>query len=708
MNQTITPPRHRSMGVRNRLEALWKAVCDPDRLPLYFALAAVLTFLVESLSRRSPLAALIFLVESPLAYLTNYGIILLTILPALLFRKRIAGLALFSIAWMVLGIAQCIVLLSRVTPLTAVDISIALSVITIISAYLTPIQIILICLALVGIVTGLLFLFIRVRKHEILWKKFLVAFLPSLVGFALVICAGFATSQLSDHFPNLANAYNDYGFPYCFGLSVVDKGVDRPLEYGEELITDILEELPPRDEEPPVMGEPAPQAPNIIFVQLESFFDVKYMEGVTFSEDPIPTFTMLKEQYPSGLFTVPVIGAGTVNTEFEVLTGMRVADFGAGEYPFRSIMTDTTCETIAYDLLASGYRTHAIHNHEGSFYLRNDVYKNVGFESFTSIEYFENPTFNENNWAHDALLTDEILYILNSTEESDFVFAVSVQGHGKYPDEYIPAKDDILITEGLEDESVRSHYNYFINQLNEMDAFISALYEAVMAMEEDTVLVFYGDHLPSIARDEGVSLSTSDFETEYIVISNYETPAPLEDKPLFAYQLFPTVMEMIGNDEGIMNRFHRAYREDPEYLTVLAALEYDVLYGKRMAYGDTEYPVMESMVMGSRPITVTGCYAQGEYLYVKGTNFTAYSVVALNGKHEKETEFVNSTTLRVHIEDVAEEISRINGVTVRQISAKNDLLSETDLFVLPSSRNEYSSHVCNAHYLARPRSSVAH
>lgn len=683
MNQTVDPARRRSSGGRRRISAVWQALCDTDRLPLYFVLAAVLTFLAEALSRRSPVAALAFLVESPLAYLANYGIILCTLLPALLFRKRLAGIALLSAVWVVLSIAQCIVLLSRVTPLTAVDVSIALSVISIISAYLSPLQILLICLALVGLIAALVWLFIRVRKHRILWKKFLAAFLSSLAGFALVIWAGFASGQLSDHFPNLANAYNDYGFPYCFGLSVIDKGVDRPLNYGEELITDILEEIPTTPENLPAVGGDASdevQGPNVIFVQLESFFDVKYMEGVTFSEDPIPTFTWLKEQYPSGLFTVPVIGAGTVNTEFEVLTGMRVADFGAGEYPFRSIMTEKTCETLAYDLLASGYRTHAIHNHEGSFYLRNDVYKNVGFETFTSIEYFENPTFNENNWAHDALLTDEILYLLNATAEPDLVYTVSVQGHGKYPDVYIPAEDDILVTEGLEDEAVRSHFNYFINQINEMDGFISDLYEAVMAMEEDTVLVFYGDHLPSIARDEGVTISTSEFQTEYVIIANYETPKELADEDLYAYQIFPTVMEMIGNDEGVMNLFHRAYRDNPAYLTLLAALEYDVLYGERMAYGATEYLPMTDMVMGSRPISVTDCFVQGEYLYILGKNFTAYSVATFDGK-EQTTEFVDASTLRVYLKDAYKEMAKLESVTVRQIADMNDVLSETAPYV---------------------------
>ncbi|MBQ1245722.1 MAG: LTA synthase family protein [Clostridia bacterium] len=661
MNHTVSPVRR-----------ILRRMIDPDRPILYFLLAAILVFGVELLSRRSLTATLLFLIKSPLAYLTNYAIILLTLLPALLFRKRIAGLALLSAVWIVLGVAQCVVLLSRVTPLTAIDIAMVLSVISIITSYLTIFQIILICVGLLGVVVGLVLLFIKVKRHRICWRPFLLSFFPALAASVLIVFAGFATGQLSDRFPNLATAYNDYGFPYCFSMSVVDKGVDRPDNYSEDLINDIIGPLSPSGS----TGEE--RAPNVIIIQLESFFDVKYIEGVTYSSDPVPTFTKLKEQYPSGILNVPVIGAGTVNTEFEVLTGMNVTDFGAGEYPFRSIMLETTCETIAYDLLHSGYRTHAIHNHDGSFYLRNQVYPNIGFETFTSIEYFENPTFNDNDWAHDTLLTNEILYLLESTEESDFVFAVSVQGHGKYPDKYVPAEDDITVTAGMEDDTVRSHYNYYINQLNEMDVFISELYEAVMAMEEDTLLVFYGDHLPNIARDEGIAIETGDFQTEYIIISNYDTPVKAADKTLFTYEIFPTVMEVIGNDTGLMPRFYKTYRDDPAYLTLLASLEYDVLYGRRMAYVDVEYPVMD-MVMGSRPITVTGCRAEGDYLYITGENFTAYSVVTLD-KRQRTTEFVDSTTLRVPLRNASKSLANTNVLTVRQISDMNECLSETAPF----------------------------
>ncbi len=675
MNSSLpsTNQSKKSERFKRLLRRVGQAVIDIHRVPFYFVLAAVLTFVVECLSRRSLVGTLQFMITSPLAYLTNYGIILLTVLPALLFRKRLAGMVFLAAIWTVLGVAQCIVLLSRVTPLAAIDIMIVLSVITIIGAYLTPFQIVLICVGLVALVVGIVLLFVRTRKHAVNWKCFAIVYPATLLATVLIIITGFATGQLSDRFPNLANAYNDYGFPYCFGLSVVDRGVDRPDNYNEDLINAILDGMPEESATPPTAdGE---KSPNVIIVQLESFFDVKYIEGATYSADPIPTFTTLKEQYPSGYMTVPVIGAGTVNTEFEVLTGMSVIDFGAGEYPFRTIMKRETCETIAYDLLASGYRTHAIHNHEGSFYLRNEVYPNVGFETFTSIEYFNDPTFNENDWAHDALLTDEILHILSSTEESDFVFAVSVQGHGKYPDEYTPYDGDVVVTGGMEEDMVRSHFNYYISQLNEMDVFISELYEAVMAMEEDTVLVLYGDHLPNIVHDEGISVSTGDFTTEYIIIANYETPNTPAGDDLYAYQLFPTVMETIGNDTGVMNRFHRTYRNHRNYDTMLMAMEYDSLYGHRYAYGDKTYPPMD-MVMGNRPITITDVYIEGDYLYVKGENFTEYSKIALDGRWKK-SQFVDKNTLRLRDRNPTRLLKRADEITIHQLSQTNELLSES-------------------------------
>ena len=76
------------------------------------------------------------------------------------------------------------------------------------------------------------------------------------------------------------------------------------------------------------------------------------------------------KEYSSGYYKVPSVGAGTANTEFESITGMSLHYFGPGEYPYKSILKETTCESAPYVLKSLGYRTHAIHNNEANFYGR--------------------------------------------------------------------------------------------------------------------------------------------------------------------------------------------------------------------------------------------------------------------------------------------------------------------------------------------------
>lgn len=162
--------------------------------------------------------------------------------------------------------------------------------------------------------------------------------------------------------------------------------------------------------------------PNIIFLQLESFFDVNRLKDVTFSENPVPYFEELKETCPSGYFTAPSVGAGTANTEFEVITQMNVHDFGTGEYPYKTILQETPCESIAYDLKKLGLASHVIHNNTATFYDRNIVFPKLGFDSFTTLEYMNHVETNEIGWAKDKILTKEIVRALSETEERDLIY----------------------------------------------------------------------------------------------------------------------------------------------------------------------------------------------------------------------------------------------------------------------------------------------
>ena len=256
---------------------------------------------------------------------------------------------------------------------------------------------------------------------------------------------------------------------------------------------------------------------NILFLQLESFFDPTLVNYLNISEDPIPTFRKLMKEYSSGYYKVPSVGAGTANTEFESITGMSMHYFGPGEYPYKSILRETTCESAPYVLKNLGYTTHAVHNNEANFYGRRSIFPNLGFDTFTSEEYMarENEK-NPNGWVKDEVLTDEILKCLDSTEGPDYVYTISVQGHGAYPDEQILEDPEITVS-GAPTEEENNKWEYYVNEIHEMDNFVKELTDKLADYPEDVVLVMYGDHLPTMGLTVEDLKNKYLFQTEYVM-----------------------------------------------------------------------------------------------------------------------------------------------------------------------------------------------
>ena len=321
--------------------------------------------------------------------------------------------------------------------------------------------------------------------------------------------------------------------------------------------------------------------PNIIFLQLESFFDINNMTNITFSENPVPYFESLMEQYPSGYLDVPIVGAGTVNTEFEVMTGMNLDDFGPGEYPFKTILKETTCESIAYNLKEYGYATHAIHDNTATFYSRNVVFSNLGYDTFSSIETMNIDDFTPMGWAKDYFLTDEIVAALDSTEGQDYIYTISVQGHGSYPTE--GDYDYPITVSGLDDQAKTNQYQYYVWQINEMDKFIQKLVETLSKRDEDTILVMYGDHLPSLGITESELVNGDVYQTQYVIWSNFKTK--YEDEDIEAYQLQSKILGGLNMTAGTINNYTQKHKNDDDYADGLQNLEYDSLYGDHLLYG---------------------------------------------------------------------------------------------------------------------------
>lgn len=646
-----------------------------NSIALCALLAFVLNFIIESVSRRTILLGIQFLLGSPMTFLYNTLIIFTTLLVAVLVRRRIFVYLMVSLFWLVIGITNGVILGFRTTPFTVTDLALLESVRSIIPNYLTTGQIVLVCVAAVVVllVLVLAFFFMPKRKKKVDYKKSLLGLLVFALFMVGATNLAISRNWVSTYFDNLNYAYNDYGFPYCFLNTWLNTGISAPKGYSAEKIKAIFspEEVPDMESvEASAAGEG--RKPNVIMLQLESFFDPALMKDVEYSITPAPNFARLKEEYSSGYLTVPVLGAGTANTEFEVLSGMRVRFFGPGEYPYKSVLVDNTCETIAFDLKQLGYGTHAIHNHRGAFYGRNKVFANLGFDTFTSLEYMNNVVKTPKNWAKDSVLTDEILAALQSTEgNSDFIYTISVQGHGQYPTTQV-IEDPVITATGLREGISAYGFEYYLQQVYEMDLFIGELTKALEDFGEDTVLVMYGDHLPSLGLRGTDMENDSVYQTQYVIWDNFGLSK--KDQPLFAYQLSAEVLDQLGIQHGVVTTYHQTHKDGPDYLENLRALQYDMLYGKRYALGGDNPFAPTNLKMGVKDIQVDEVLKVGNNYYIKGKNFTPFSKVSLDDK-VLDTIFLRSTVL-----GLKEEVDpdKVVDMKVSQVEKNNAVLSTTE------------------------------
>lgn len=222
-------------------------------------------------------------------------------------------------------------------------------------------------------------------------------------------------------------------------------------------------------------------------------------------------------------------------------------------------------------------------------------------------------------------------------------------------------------------EELKWKWEYYVNQIYEMDLFIKDLTDTLAEYDEPVILAMYGDHIPAIDLTEDDLENGNLYGTEYIIWSNFEMKE--DDEDLYTYQLAAHVMDMIDMEVGTTFTYQLNHRNSETYLQDLKALGYDMLYGKYHIYGGENPFTASDMRMGVNEIKITDVVKIGEKYYIKGEHFNNYSKVTLDGK-ELDTIFLGENVLglleKVNPEDVV-------NMKVSQIEYKtNEILSTTE------------------------------
>ena len=250
---------------------------------------------------------------------------------------------------------------------------------------------------------------------------------------------------------------------------------------------------------PPATDAAAAERPDIVVVQSESFFDAARLRGVE-PEQVVPEFRRLAEQARHGDLWVPAYGGGTIRTEFEVLTGIAMRYFPDVEYPYLRL-TSKSLPSLPRVLAAHGYQTVAAHPNTRTFWNRASAFAQLGFAAFDDEQQFrEAERFGY--YISDRALTDHVLARLDAASVPAFVFAISMEAHGPYDGYPVDDPQQIAarpVPAGLSPGRAERLRGYLAH-LDNADRELGRLAEALRQRPRRTLLLFYGDHLPSMPR----------------------------------------------------------------------------------------------------------------------------------------------------------------------------------------------------------------
>ncbi|WP_424682117.1 LTA synthase family protein [Frateuria sp. YIM B11624] len=313
------------------------------------------------------------------------------------------------------------------------------------------------------------------------------------------------------------------------------------------------------------------ELPDIVIVQSEAFFEPGLLKGVEFG-DYAPNFARLSAQGISGALGTPAYGGGTIRTEFETLTGYPVQAFPAVAYPYYGLAA-SWMPSMPRRLHEFGYETRLLHPFKSSFWNRSQVMPLLGFKHTDYEESFKDAA-HAGYYVGDQALFDHVLSTLEKhTDKPQFVMAITMENHGPWGGDvgdFGKILKDRPIPQGLSNEA-RLELTHYLSHLVNGDRALGDFAARLLARPRWTVLLFYGDHLPSLHHafqevgfDDGQPGPAQ--HTRYVLLSNRNLTAHALD--LKAYDLPGLVFDTIGLPEdgylAIEAEVRKTIQQDPQ------------------------------------------------------------------------------------------------------------------------------------------------
>ncbi len=534
------------------------------------------------------------------SYVVNYLIFLALYLLFWLITTRIkyAVFVSGSITFLV-GVINHYVLVFRGTPMQPWDIAAAKTAMNVVDNFIFTLNEYVVSAALITMILLLLATSLnpirRSRKELFITSGIVLILLVSSVVYPSKTIYKNRGAFVRDLWnQTYSSACNGYVVNFLLNLQLMNN--EPPENYSIENIEKILDNY--------TSDADNGNKPNIIVIMNEAFSDLNAIDDLGLSQDNMPFVRSLKgkENVISGNLNVSVFGGGTCNTEYEFLTSNLSEMLRSGSYPMQQFI-DSESVSLASNLKLLGYKTVGIHPFYGSGWNRERSYPLLGFDEFISLEDFEDDAEVIRTYISDRSCYDRIIEENEKTgDQPVFIFAVTMQNHGGFVIDWPEMPAEIHFPT----EDKYTQLNQYLELIKMSDDAIKDLVEYYVNHDQETILVFFGDHQPSIGEYNEVFKSAQgnkienvnkkykvpyfiwanfDIEEETIenISPNYLAPLMLEkaNMPQTAYHKYlndlrkeiPSISKVTCIDKN--QELFQYTNEDSQYIGKIK--EYDIL-----------------------------------------------------------------------------------------------------------------------------------
>ena len=349
-----------------------------------------------------------------------------------------------------------------------------------------------------------------------------------------------------------STSYKKNGFIYSFMANIYESEIDAPADYSQSAVTQIVNSYHKTDSD---------LQPNVIIMMSEAFADIWNAENLTFEQEVAPNFTALAERYLSGSCLTSEYGGNTSNCEFEVLTGYSTYLLPSGTVPYMNYLNHNTDSYVSF-LKNQNYYTVAIHPYLRTFFSREKAYGLLGFDNFYSEDDFENAErVRSMQYISDDAVVDRIIEEYEKTDQPFFCHTVTMQNHASFFLEDWPVEEKIDFTADCElSEEEYNTLRSYVTGIHSADEALGKLISYFESVDEPTVILFFGDHQPSLYGDSRELMErigyTDDRESEeglaalqstpYLIWNNFEETPTHAEENMSMFHLLPYMTRTLG------------------------------------------------------------------------------------------------------------------------------------------------------------------